>query len=221
MILGDEDVSSIFGKTHTNVGVTNSFPEDGINILNDILVEIDRIFPGTIMLAQNFNDFPSLENSTLENVDGIYFLNIGRVSDSEADIQTYTDKIAVKLDEILEPNLVETGKLVWMGLDYPSIISAYTGCVELSGVCTQASVLNYPSPAQPDLITSLNQQVYLYNATLPEENRRAVDHWNCHPEIFPPWKLSGPIFIHTRQTRRRYCMVLVFNYDGNTYSIKG
>lgn len=173
LILGDEDVSSILANSHIPNGLENSYPNDASVIWNDILRSTKSTFGKKTLLAIHYDDFQSLDKDLLDPVDGIYLLSLGRVSDSTGDIQTYSEGIARKLDDVLAPNLLETGKLVWIGLDFPSIESAYTGCVELSGQCRVSSVLNFPAPAQPELVPSLNQQATLYNASLPEENRRA------------------------------------------------
>ncbi len=173
LVLGDEAVSSVIGKNDITSSIRNSYPDDSSAFWKNILSKTKDDFRGKTFLALSFDDYLNFDDTLFESVDGIYILNLGRVSDSESDIQSYSNEIARKLDDILGPRLVETGKLVWLGLDFPSVKSAYTGCIELSGICRIPSVLNFPSPIQPELETSLEQQASLYNASLPEENRRA------------------------------------------------
>lgn len=172
LILGDEEISSIITESNNTEALRSSYPADAYAKWNDILVQTKNQFGGKTLLGIHYDDFQFFDVNLLEPVDGIYLLNLGRISDSIGSIQSYSDGVAKKLDDVLGPALMETGKLVWIGLDFPSIESSYTGCVELSGRCQIPSVLNFPAPFQPELKTSHDQQTALYNASLPEENRR-------------------------------------------------
>ncbi len=172
LILGDENISSILGKTNSVPGVLDSYPEDGQQKWNGIFSKIRSIFSGNTLLAVNFDDLQSLDHSILTDIDGLYFLNIGSVSPTLGDVKIYSENISQKINDILEPYFVETGKIIWLGIDFPSVKSAHLGCVEFSSSCMVSSVLNFPAPVQPDLEVSLQEQANLYNAALPEENRR-------------------------------------------------
>lgn len=172
LILGDATTSGLIGRTYSYDGVLESYPEDAKSAWDKLLSKIRNTYTGTILLALNFDDLSGLQDISKENFDGLYLRNLGEISDSSADITAYTDAIAVKLDETLLPMFEENGKAMWIGLDFPSITTAYLGCVDISGHCVDPAILNFPNPAQPDLGVSLQEQIKLYNAALPEINRR-------------------------------------------------
>ncbi len=172
LIVGDETVSGLLGKTYSRNGVLDSYPEDSSQAWNQLLAEIRAAYKGTILIGLNYADLSGLSEVSKENFDGVYLYDLGKIADSSAEITTYTDIIAAKFDETVMSVFVETGKTIWIGLDFPSLSTAYLGCVDVSGNCVNPSILNFPSPAQPDLGVSLQEQVKLYNASLPEINRR-------------------------------------------------
>lgn len=172
LILGDETVTGLLGNTFAVDGVLDSYSEDYSQAWNQLFSRIRAIYPGTIFIGLNYADLSSIYDISKDNYDGIYLLNLGRITDSSADITTYTDNIAVKFDETVLPVFVETGKTIWIGLDFPSLSSAHLGCIDLSDNCVDPSIVNFPSPSQPDLGISMQEQEKLYNATLPEINRR-------------------------------------------------
>ena len=172
LILGDESVSTIMGINTTASDVVDSYPEDGLQRWERLFAEVNIAYSGETWVALNFDDLRSDNLVPLEKFTGIYLLNLGRIADSQGDVRTYTDHVAEKLDSDLYPYIENSGKKVWIGLDIPSVDSAFSGCVNLSGNCVSPHLLNYPYPPQPGLTISLQEQANLYNAAIPEINRR-------------------------------------------------
>lgn len=172
LILGDESVSEVMGGNADISDVMNSYPEDGLQRWETIFSEVDIAFSGETWVALNFDDLRSENLIPIDLLDGIYLLNLGRIADSQGDVRTYTDRIAEKLDNNLFPFVENSGKEVWIGLDIPSVDSAFLGCVDLSGNCVSPYLMNFPFPSQPGLAVSLQEQANLYNAAIPEINRR-------------------------------------------------
>jgi hypothetical protein len=173
LILGDETVSQIIGKTNDIDGIMDEYPDNANDRWQGIFSEIRTLYPGECLLALNFDDLQDPGNLPLDRMDGIYLLNLGRIAESAGDVKSYSEKIGLKLDDVLDPIFGDNGKKIWLGVDFPSVVSSYLGCIEFAEKCMLPSVLNFPAPIQPELAVSLQEQANLYNAVLPEVNRRA------------------------------------------------
>jgi hypothetical protein len=173
LIIGDEAISQVMGGAIPVQAVMNSYPENALQRWENIFTDVKVAYAGETWLALNCDDTQTDISLPLDQMDGVYILNLGKISDSQGDVKTYTDLIAGILDNNLEPFFTNTGKKAWIGLDFPSIDTAYTGCVRFSNNCLTPSILNFPSPIQPNLAISLQQQANLYNAAIPEINRRS------------------------------------------------
>lgn len=172
VILGDEDLSSILGQTNEVSGTLETYPEDGTQRWDDIFFEIRRNYPGTIFLGTNFTDLHGLTSITPDNFDGVYVLNQGQISETNGDVRYYAGAFSDKLTEITSFANLNSDKKIWLGLDFPTISSSFMGCINISGRCMIPSVLNFPSPSQPEIPVSHVEQANLYNAILPEANRQ-------------------------------------------------
>ncbi|HEX7555888.1 MAG TPA: carboxypeptidase regulatory-like domain-containing protein [Leptolinea sp.] len=173
LILGDEAISQIIGKTNDVPGIMDKYPDNANDRWQGIFSEIRSLYTGESFLALNFNDLNGPGNLPLDRMDGIYLLNLGRVAESTGDTKVYSEQIARKLNDVLEPFFADSGKKAWLGVDFPSVVSSYLGCVEFAEKCMIPSALNFPAPIQPDLALSMQEQANLYNAVLPEINRRS------------------------------------------------
>lgn len=172
LILGDESVSEVMGGSVTSADVLTSFPENGFQRWENIFAEVNTAYSGETWVALNYSDLFSENSIPLDQLTGIYLLNLGRIADTQGDVKTYSERIAEKLDNDLYPLVEYLKKKIWIGLDVPSIDGAYFGCVNLSGNCVSSRILNFPFPPQPGLTISLQEQANLYNAAIPEINRR-------------------------------------------------
>jgi hypothetical protein len=173
LIIGDESMSRVIGSAIPVQEVMNSYPENALQRWENIFSDAKIAYSGETWLALNYDETQTDISLPLDKVDGVYLLNLGKISDSQGDVKTYTDIVAGMLDNNLEPFFTNTGKKAWIGLDFSSIESEYNGCVRFSDNCLTPSILNFPSPIQPDLAVSLQQQANLYNAAVPEINRRS------------------------------------------------
>lgn len=173
LILGDEAISQVIAGTIPVQEALNSYPDDGIQRWENILNEVKTDYSGETWLALNYADTQTENRLPLDKADGVYVLNLGEISDTPGDVKAYTDRIAGILDNNLEPFFTNTGKKAWIGLDFPSVDTAYRGCALIAGNCHTPSILDFPLPTQPDLAESLAEQTNLYNAAIPEINRRS------------------------------------------------
>ncbi|NMB54415.1 MAG: carboxypeptidase regulatory-like domain-containing protein [Leptolinea sp.] len=172
IILGDNVISSILGKTNKTAGIFDVYPENSFQRWDDIFSKVRDEYTGKVLLALNFDDLQNQNGLLSNSIDGFYILNLGMISDTPGNVAGYTESIANKLDETLAPLQSSTGKEIWLGLDFPAITSAYLGFVEISGQSMDTSILDFPAPNQPELVKSLQEQANLYNAVFPEANRR-------------------------------------------------
>lgn len=172
LILGDEAISQVIGGSLPVQEAFNSYPDDGLQRWENILNEVKIAYSGETWLGLNYSDTQTENRLSLDPVVGVYILNLGQISDTPGDVKMYTDRIAGILDNDLEPFFTNTGKKAWIGLDFPSVETAYRGCALVAGNCHSPSILDFPLPSQPELAISLPEQTNLYNAALPEINRR-------------------------------------------------
>jgi hypothetical protein len=173
LIIGDETISQVMVGSIPVQEVLNTYPDDGLQRWEDIFSDVYTAYSGETWLALNYDDTQVELPLPLETITGVYVLNLGKIADTPGDVKTYTDLIAARLDNDLEPFFTNTGKKAWIGLDFPSTESAYQGCAYISGICRTPSILDFPLPPQPDIAMSLPQQSDLYNAAVPEINRRS------------------------------------------------
>jgi hypothetical protein len=172
LIIGDEAISQVMSGSIPVQDIMNTYPDDGLQRWERILSDVNTAYSGEKWLALNYDDTQVETKLPIDSVTGVYVLNLGKISDTPGDAKTYTDLIAASLDNELEPFFTNTGKKAWIGLDFPSTDSAYQGCAFISGICRTPSILDFPLPPQPDVAMSLPQQSDLYNAAIPEINRR-------------------------------------------------
>jgi hypothetical protein len=172
LILGDEAISRVVGGAIPVQEALNTYPDDGLQRWENLLNDVKTAYSGETWLALNYAETQSENQLPLNQVDGVYVLSLGAISESPGDVKAYTDLIAGILDNNLEPFFTNTGKKAWIGLDFPSVDTAYHGCALVAGNCHTPSILDFPLAIQPDLSISLQEQTNLYNAAIPEINRR-------------------------------------------------
>ncbi|WP_139044605.1 hypothetical protein [Leptolinea tardivitalis] len=172
IIFGDEDVSPVFFGSTDSSSHIGKLPVDIQQKCNDLFSNIRLSFSREMLLAVNLKDIKTAQIFPLEKSDGLYILNLGQISSDSRDTNTYSANISNILENSIKPIFDEYGKKIWIGLDFPSIDTGYLGCVNFFNDCMVPSVLDFPALLQPELTISLKEQSDLYNAALPEINRR-------------------------------------------------
>jgi hypothetical protein len=172
LILGDEAISRVAGGALPVQEALNTYPEDGLQRWENVLNDVKTAYSGESWMALNYEDTQTGNQLPLNQVDGVYLLNLGPVSENAGGVKSYTESIAGILDNALKPFFTNSGKKAWIGLDFPSVDTAFKGCAQVGGNCRTPSILDFPLPSQPDLAISLQEQSNLYNAAIPEINRR-------------------------------------------------
>ena len=172
IILGDEQISQIISESESNSGLTGSYKTDAYEKWNEIFNIVKESGHLPIYLAFRYDDLQSYGGINFEGIDGVYLLDLGHITSEPADTRVYAEEIGRILDETLKPLLEGSETKIWLGLDFPSVSYSEAGCITYPTQCISPELFNYPAPEQPDIQISLQEQANLYNAALPEINRR-------------------------------------------------
>jgi len=172
IILGDEQTSQIIAETDTITSLAGNYRSDSWGKWEEIFVKVKESSTLPLYLAMRFDDLQNSQIADFGNIEGFYLLNLGQFTENPEGTKFYAESISKKLDEIIQPLLVDTNLKVWVGLDFPSVSFSQTDCISYPTLCNSPEIFNFPAPEQPEIQFSLQEQTKMYNAALPEINRR-------------------------------------------------
>ena len=94
------------------------------------------------------------------------------------------------LDKNIKPLKDTYKKPILIGVDYPSIAEAATGCVKVDGKCLGFDILDQPSSISGAGTLDLKAQVNIYNAILVGINQRSWVNGIISRGYYPPVSLQ-------------------------------
>jgi hypothetical protein len=167
LILGDELVASAFpgGKLMDNspAGVPKDVQERWV----DLIKKIRARYKGKIIWRLNYPVSSQGIPEFVKEVDLIYLVVNGQISDQEnpdaSNLQTKTAQLFENDIRLLRDKL---GKPFLIGISYPSVNGAATGCVKNGDACMPSAIFNQAGLELPSLNRNLSEQANIYNAIL-------------------------------------------------------
>jgi hypothetical protein len=172
IILGDEQISQIITESENYGLLSGGYSSNSNEMWNGIFKIVKESSQLPTFLALQYDDIFRNGKVDFNDIDGIYLLNLGNIPLEPVETRVYAEKIGSLLDETLMPIFADTNLKLWIGLDFPSVSYSHSGCITYPTQCNSPGLFNFPAPEQPEIQISLQEQTNLYNAALPEINRR-------------------------------------------------
>jgi hypothetical protein len=165
LILGGPDVLPALPGGLAQNGEPSGVPSGSVEVWINLLEEVRGRYHGKIAWALPYPQGLDTLPEFLDQVDLIYVLFSARLSDSaDADEGTLQLAFGGLLDRDLFPIYEETNVPVVIGLDYPSVDGAATGCIQSNGYCLDFDRFSQPQPDIPEIKVDLVEQARIYGA---------------------------------------------------------
>lgn len=158
IIIGDPSVAASFKNGTLADGSLAGAPLNADEQWQQLIKDMRTKFSGAIIGALAYPSSQKIEPGWLDSVDAIYVLYSPTLSQSSSiSTNDLMSLIRKDLDDSLYPKISGFGKIIILGLNYPSASNAFGGCVDVLGSC-----MNNWGNSQVDL----NVQSQIYNAAV-------------------------------------------------------
>ena len=157
---------------------------------NKMIKEIRQRFQGSLILALYYPDEVKNLPKFVSGVDQVYVLISAPLNKGKATQAGMTTEFLKVLDKDIKPLKDAIKKPVLLGINYPSITEAATGCVTVEGKCQNFEILNQPSPDEATGTLDLKAQADIYNAILVAINQRSWVSGIVSRGYYPPASLQ-------------------------------
>lgn len=137
---------------------------------NELVLTLRQKFPGQLVWAVPENRMASLPDWVTQ-MDALYILVSSPFEDRELDEESIAGAFGNYLDTQLMPVYQQTGKPIWIGLDYPSAQDIQNGCVLTAEGCLTFERLIW-NGSLPSLAVDLERQVRFYQGAAMAINSR-------------------------------------------------
>jgi hypothetical protein len=105
LIIGDEQLSPVMVESDALISLAGNYQTDSIDSWNGIFEKLRETSQVPLYLALKFDDLAKLQTLDFTSIDGLYLLDLGRISVEPAEATQYAEIIGRNLDEIVLPLL--------------------------------------------------------------------------------------------------------------------
>jgi len=190
LIIGEEGMlPALISGTLPN-GSPSGVPLDADARWTKMIKEIRQRFKGTLILALYYPDELTTLPKFISSVDQVYVLVSAPLNKSKVTQAGMTAEFLKILDKDIKPIRDTYKKPVLIGIDYPSITEAVTGCVNINGKCRGFETLDQPTVNAGAGTLNLKIQVDIYNAVLVGINQRSWVSGIISRSYYPPVSLQ-------------------------------
>jgi hypothetical protein len=190
LIIGEEGMLPALMNGMLPNGSPSGVPLDADARWNKMIKDIRARFKGTLILALYYPAELTSLPKFISSVDQVYVLVSAPLNKSKATQAGMTAEFLKILDKDLKPIKDTYKKPILIGIDYPSISEASTGCVNVNGKCGGFDVLDQPSQDEASGTLDLKAQVDIYNAVLVGINQRSWVSGIISRSYYPPASLQ-------------------------------
>ena len=190
LIIGEEGMLPALSNGKLPGGSASGVPGDADLRWTKLIKEIRQRYSGTLILAVYYPDELTNLPKFISGVYEIYVLVSAPLNKSKTTQAGMTTEFLKILDQEIKPLQVNTKKPVLIGVDYPSITEASTGCVTIGGKCQGFDVLDQPSANAGAGTLDLKAQVDIYNAIMVAINQRSWLNGIVSRSYYPPVSLQ-------------------------------
>jgi hypothetical protein len=191
LIIGEKGMlpALLNGKLPDN-NSSSGVPGDADLRWNRLIKEIRQRFKGKLILALYYPDELKSLPKFVTAVDQVYVLVSAPLIKDKTTQAAMTAEFLRILDKDIKPAIISSKKPVLIGIDYPSITEAATGCVKVNDKCQGFDILNQPSPNEELGAIDLKAQADIYNAVLVAINQRSWVNGIIARGYYPPVSLQ-------------------------------
>ncbi len=190
LIIGEKGMLPAMLNGKLPDGSASGVPLDADVRWTKLIKEIRQRFKGTLILALYFPDELTALPKFISSVDQVYVMVSAPLNKSKTTQAGMTAEFLNILDKSLKPIKDTYKKPILIGVDYPSIAEAATGCVNVDGKCRGFDVLDQPSSNSGAGTLDLKAQVNIYNAILVGINQRSWVSGIISRGYYPPVSLQ-------------------------------
>jgi hypothetical protein len=190
LIIGEKGMLPAMLKGKLPDGSPSGVPLDADVRWTKLIKEIRQRYKGTLILALYYPDELTALPKFISSVDQVYVMVSAPLNKSKTTQAGMTAEFLNILDKSLKPIKDTYKKPILIGVDYPSIAEAVTGCVNVDGKCRGFDVLDQPSSNSGAGTLDLKAQVNLYNAILVGVNQRSWVSGIISRGYYPPVSLQ-------------------------------
>ena len=190
LVIGEEGMLPALPNGILPDNSPSGVPGDADVRWNKMIKEIRQRFQGTLILAIYYpNELKNLPKF-IGGVDQVYILVSAPLNKNKTTQASMTTEFLKILDKGIKPLRDSTKKPVLIGIDYPSIAEAATGCVNVNDKCQGFVILDQPSQNQDGGSLDLKAQADIYNAVLVAINQRNWVNGFVSRGYYPPASLQ-------------------------------
>ncbi len=165
-VIGGKDVMPAFPGGVLADGSTSDIPDGFDDLWLQLISEIRSIFSGDLVWATNAQISLDPLPNFLNSVDAVYITVDSPVGFSEnPTLEEISDNFQVVINSQVYEVYESTQKPIIVGLAYPSVTGASSGCSLLDYDCSNDGIFINEEVAEFPI--NLDEQVLIYNATLP------------------------------------------------------
>lgn len=167
IILGGPDIAPALPGFTFEDGAKAALPGDAAERWRALIAEIRENFDGQIMWAVEYPEGIPNAPEWIDAVDQIYLLwSAPLAKDNTADQKKITTQVTKLLKEIVLPLKDRYNKPILLGVAYPSLDGALTGCVKIGDDCADFSQFDQPVSLDNIPEPDFDEQVQAYRAIL-------------------------------------------------------
>lgn len=156
-----------------------------------IIREVHNHFDGLIIWSVPYPFVFEKPYSFLDEVDGIYVLYAGQLGKGEnPSASEITNKFSRSLAENIQPMMAGIGKSIIIGINYPSIDGAASGCIRSENNCLKFENLSREAYLNLQNGVDIQEQMDIYNAILLAINQSQWIDGFISRGYFPPVPLK-------------------------------
>ena len=165
-VIGGKDVMPVFPGGVFADGSASDIPDDFDDLWLQLISDIRSIYSGNLVWATNAQVSLDPLPNFLSSVDAVYITIDGPIGFSE---NPTLDELSYNFQVIVNSQVYDvyesTQKPIIIGLAYPSVTGAFSGCSLLDYDCSNDGIFITEEIAEFSL--NLDEQVSIYNVTLP------------------------------------------------------
>jgi len=192
LIIGGTWVLPSLPKGKLSGNLPSGVPEDAESRWRQLIKDIRKIYKGSIIWAEGYPAITTLPPSFIDAVDQVYILLSTPVANSSNPTEEELTKEFTRIfDKSILPFAAASKKPILVGVDYPSVDGATSGCLPTADKkCLPFQRLSQPSPDISSIKLDLMEQADIYNALMTTLNQSKGIAGFFSRGFYPPAELQ-------------------------------
>jgi len=172
LILGDDTISPALPGGKLFDGSPSGVPDNASERWSSMLSKIRSRYNGKIIWRLNYPVEIKNVPDFLTNVDEIYLVMDGKITDADSPtVDTLRGEISNSMNNDISLIHEKFPKPFILGIAYPSVTGAASGCVQSNEICLPMSVFEQSGLDLPSVTQNLAEQADIYNAAFEALNQ--------------------------------------------------